>query len=200
MLARPYPHLTRRAEWPTRQGTVRLPTPVHPTLEVAARKVWRMATYRGLRASYGIYATASDTLSQHAAAPSSGCIAQHWPMPHCCVLLEASSGRADVSAVSETDPLQRSRLASSVWVLALLLAGWAGAFAGAGGCSENLRPGTTREHVCTTFGLSHWVGVEWLVFASAPAVLLALGLIVVPQLRRPPQPYGWRGAWRADRA
>jgi hypothetical protein len=84
----------------------------------------------------------------------------------------------------------RWAIVASAWILVLLAAGWFGGTLGALGCDENLRPGTTRDHVCTSLGLRDFGGVEWIALASAPSVVFALGLSALPQVRRRPNILG----------
>jgi hypothetical protein len=64
-----------------------------------------------------------------------------------------------------------------------LVIGWIGATAGALGCDENLRPGTTRAGVCTALGLSHLGRGPWLLAASAPALLFVALVIALGYVR-----------------
>jgi hypothetical protein len=75
---------------------------------------------------------------------------------------------------------------ASIWIFLLLGAGWLGSTAGALGCSENLALETTRERVCSSFGLSDFGSRDWLLFASAPALLFMFGLLALQQVRRRP--------------
>jgi hypothetical protein len=84
----------------------------------------------------------------------------------------------------------RSTAVASTWIFVLLAAGWLGGIPGALACSENLTAGTTRESVCTGVGLSNFGGRSWLVFASAPALMLVLALLVLQQARRRPSLVG----------
>jgi hypothetical protein len=84
----------------------------------------------------------------------------------------------------------RSTATASIWIFVLLMAGWLGGTAGALGCSENLTAGTTRASVCTGVGLSNFGGWGWLLFASAPALMLVLALLVLQQARRRPSLVG----------
>jgi hypothetical protein len=84
----------------------------------------------------------------------------------------------------------RSAAVASIWIFVLLVAGWLGGTAGALGCSENLSSGTTRKSVCTAVGLTDFGGGSWLLFASAPALILVLALLVLQQARSRPSLVG----------
>lgn len=80
------------------------------------------------------------------------------------------------------------RIAVVFSVLAVVGLAGVGFFAtqlGAGGCDENLQPGTTRTEVCTKIGL-HGPGftTATYLYAFGPMLVLALLLALVPLARR----------------